>query len=144
MNNESLEYMLDYAKVELDLINMTQSDLGKSMLNYLTELHRATSGNRMHMIAMIDMLCKLVKREPLSPITREEVNIESLTPEGNKVLGTPRYQFLLQDTDGEYYDYRGTTFVNSKGQEYYTGKSKVKAVFPFYPTKNVVLDDVNC
>jgi hypothetical protein len=142
---ESLDLLLTYAREELKRNGLLETDLGNSILELLKQIHIASYGNTLHMENMVVMVTRLINRLPLSTIDKEEVCHKRVSAHGEIVVGTPRYEFLIQEADGKYYDMHATAFVNSAGQKYYISKSKKEVVdFPYYPVEKVEYDDENC
>jgi hypothetical protein len=142
---ESLDLMMTYAREELKRNGLIETDLGKSILELVKQVHISSHGNIMHMDNMVVMVSRILSRLPLSPIEKEEVCHKRVSAHGEIVVGTPRYEFLIQEMDGKYYDMHGIAFVNTAGQKYYISKSKQEIVdFPYYPVEKVEYDNDNC
>lgn len=140
--------LLSHAECELDLIGMKdESDDGmniamrKHILHMIKEFSEEGHSGFSAQYA-ISILSKLLKYEPLTPLTGDDsewVDVSEMN--GNTLYQNKRSGRVFKDNDGAY-DIEGKVFwdwftdeeTGEKYKSYYTGKeSRVPVKFPYVP-----------
>jgi hypothetical protein len=106
--------ILEHAKHELSLINMLDSDVGRSIIK-LIESSTELSKNMVIAKVLCSMPSKLLDKELLSPITEEDFCL-SISVSGDKeisIVRCTRDDHIYKDPiDNEYYDDLAVCFIN--------------------------------
>ena len=141
MIKTELEILLERAKTELELLNLSEHAFGKAFLDLLKESHLLTKGDPALTRMFLNMPTRVYNGFPLSPITKEEFEKDN---EGT--YRCSRYEpAFLGGNDNKYYDSHAIGFVNPK-QPYCITYGKNENVnstmeitqFPYYPQFKIV------
>ena len=153
--------LLEYAKSELDRIGMTEDGdeynaMGREAILELVEKFSEQGHSGFSAGYVINSLEKLLRWEPLSPLTGEEDEWTKLDyGDDNIHYQNKRCSRIFKDSDGRAYDIDGKVFWEwyerdlEPGEEGYPGKEKYKShftsrdsrvyiTFPYVPTTEYV------
>jgi hypothetical protein len=134
--------LLNHAMRELhaagyDPATMEDGDINKLMYNCVIELG-SVFANQHHSGASagycIDVVNKLLKFEPLSPLTGDDSEWVEVS-EG--LWQNNRCSNVFKTADGAY-DIDGKVFVDKQGMAYTNSNSRVPVTFPYTPTTEYV------
>jgi len=143
------DYLVEYAERELSLINFDKTPLGDTMIAFLVESAKLANNNERMMKAMVQMLERLIDKEPISMITENDF-VEEEGPDGKIRARCTRHKHIYRAPDGRYYNDRAITFKrkgepeNNKQYIYQGNLSSKQEIFlPYYPSEHIVyLDDL--
>lgn len=153
--------LLEHAKRELDLVGMTadnDEELNRMMREHIltmvevfsNEGHSGFSANY-----AINILSKLLKFEPISPLTGEDSEWTALDYGDDMKWQNNRLSRVFKGADGRAYDIEGTVFYEwverelepdeegypgiKRYKSHYTGRdSRTYITFPYTPTTQIV------
>ena len=141
--------LLSHAECELDLIGMkdgSDDDMNIAMRKHILHMIKEFSEEGHSGFSAqyaISILSKLLKYEPLTPLTGDDsewVDVSEMN--GNTLYQNKRSGRVFKDNDGAY-DIEGKVFwdwftdeeTGEKYKSYYTGReSRVPVEFPYVPT----------
>lgn len=128
------DYLIDYARSELNEINFDELELGKTILDLLEQSADVTNNDPKVMKQIVSMIDQLLDFKPISPITEKHF-VEEKIESGNKsktILRCTRCHYIYKDEDGKYYNDRAKAFINkNSGIVFYTGQSKQEISLPY-------------
>lgn len=132
----------DHAVRELDRVRAGESLYGDLLPNAILEMvDTFADQNHSGMSAgiVIEALNKLLRFEPLAPLTGED---DEWVEVGEGTWQNNRCSRVFKDADGRTYDISGRVFVDKDGMAW-TGKdSRVDVTFPYTPTTERVQRDI--
>jgi len=144
----SLEKFLKHCEHELELINLKDTDIGKSVLEFCKQMHMVGKGDKFIFDSFVNMVNRLIELKPLSPLQKEEMIEVELSDAGKpyKQLRHPRYFFVHHEENvDKYYDDRAIAFISKDGKKLYMSNGEHKSVqeitFPYYPEEKLVYLD---
>jgi len=139
--------MLQYAKSELDRIGMTEDGyeynaMGRNAILELVEKFAEQGHSGFSASYVTNCLEKLLRWEPLSPLTGEDSEWTLLEYDDETRYQNKRCSRVFKDFDGRAYDIEGKVFWDwytnedgEKSKSYFTCKeSRVYIDFPYVPT----------
>lgn len=139
--------ILEYAKSELDAIGMTADGdeynvMGREAILEIVEKFSEQGHSGFSASYCINALNKLLRWEPLSPLTGEDSEWVKLDYGDGVKYQNNRCSRVFKDEDGRAYDIEGKVFwewyTNEDGEKYkshFTSRdSKVYIEFPYVPT----------
>jgi hypothetical protein len=129
--------LINFAKSELDIIGMKEDSsdaenlamrehILKMVKVFSDEGHSGFSANY-----AVAILQKLLKFEPLSPLTGEDSEWNLISEEEN-LYQNKRCSHVFRE-NGKAYDINGKVFVQENGSAYTSNDSKVYVDFPYVP-----------
>lgn len=139
---------LNYAKSEFDIIGMTEDsedeinqDMRKCILD-IVQMFADQGHSGFSASYAINILEKLLRYEPLSPLTGEDSEWTAIDYGDEIAYQNKRCGRIFKDTDGRAYDIDGKVFWDwytdedgTKFKSHYTCKdSRVYVDFPYTPT----------
>lgn len=143
--------IIEFAKRELDIIGMgedSEDEMNREMRkNILSMLEVFVSQGHSGFSAgyITEMLTKLMRYEPLSPLTGEDSEWTDVSNYGKEPwYQNKRYSSVFKDADGSCYDIDGIVFyrwekIEDTGEDYKSfftcSKSRVPVTFPYKPNK---------
>lgn len=86
----------------------------------------------------INILTKLMKYEPLSPLTGKEDEWTAVDFDSNMMYQNNRCYRVFKRADGTAYDSEGRVFVDSRGNQFTTKESLVDIHFPYTPNSVLI------
>lgn len=139
---------LSHAKHELDLIGMTEDNpegMNREMRKNILTMVKTFSSQRHSGFSAgyaINILNKLLKHEPLSPLTGKADEWEDVTKyfDGKPTYQNKRYSSVFKSAKG-IFDNNGKVFIDKDGCSYTSKDSRVKVKFPYTPKKEYVHKD---
>jgi len=139
--------MLEYAKSELDRIGMTEDGdeynaMGRNAILELVEKFAEQGHSGFSASYVTNCLEKLLRWEPLSPLTGEDSEWTLLEYDDETRYQNKRCSRVFKDFDGRAYDIEGKVFWDwytnedgEKSKSYFACKeSRVYIDFPYVPT----------
>jgi antitoxin component YwqK of YwqJK toxin-antitoxin module len=145
------EYLLEYAKKEFEVAKFDQTELSKSMLNFLEEAANFTKNEPESMKKLVDIFHLLLNRFPIVPITENDFVEEIYKEDGKpdyKIWRCTRYEHVYKTEDGRYWDDRAVGFRLSDSSNddviyMYQGQngSKREIQLPYYPDNKIEIID---
>jgi hypothetical protein len=152
--NNGLDFIIEHAEKELDLIGMKDLPVGRSIIDLIVKAGLVCN-NETHVVREIcNFLPVLLNGGLLSPITENDF-VETVAEDGKgnlvKIIQCTRRDSVYKDPNtGEYYDERGICFINKnnpvehKMYIYNEDKnSKTKIELPYFPVEKIVYLDSN-
>jgi hypothetical protein len=145
-------HLLEFARNELKLINFDQSELYGPILELLKQSSKVCNNDSETMKQIVYMLVRLIDREPLSPITELDFELEYHS-EGNNTVTIhrcTRYPYVYSMGDGKYWNDRAVVFRFADSAEtdkmylYQSGNnSKQEITLPYFPVETVKIIERN-
>jgi hypothetical protein len=137
-----LSNLIDFAKKELDIVGMKEDDSeisNRAMREHILKMievfsdegHSGFSANY-----AVAILQKLLKFEPLSPLTGEDSEW-NLISEKENLYQNKRCSHVFRE-NGKAYDIHGKVFVQENGSAYTSRDSRVDVTFPYTPKTEYV------
>ena len=134
--------LISFAKSELDIVGMKENDpeiSNRAMREHILKMvevfsdegHSGFSANY-----AVAILQKLLKFEPLSPLTGEDSEW-NLISEKEKLYQNNRCSHVFRE-NGKAYDIHGKIFVQENGSAYTSGDSRIYVTFPYVPKTEYV------
>ena len=129
--------LVNYSKSELDTIGMTEDsedEMTRTMRVHIlkmVELFEEEGHSGFSASYVISILSKLLKFEPLKPLTGEDSEWNLIT-ESDMLYQNKRCPYVFKDRDGAY-DIQGKVFVDEKGGQFTNYESRVWITFPYTP-----------
>jgi len=128
------DFILDFAKYELQKINFLGIDAGKTMLELISQIADLCHNDPEKMKHVMKMLPDILDQKLLSPITEEDFIEEQICIKGKEkiIYRCRRCPYVYKDADGKYYNDRAVAFVEDKSNNiYYTSDSKEEIELPY-------------
>jgi hypothetical protein len=130
--------LIEFAKSELDIIGMKEDDLeisNRAMREHILKMvevfsdegHSGFSANY-----AVAILQKLLKFEPLSPLTGEDSEWNLISEDGEMTYQNKRCSHVFK-SNGKAYDLNGKVFIQENGSAYTSADSRVDVTFPYTP-----------
>ena len=148
--SEFKDYLKTYAQKELELSGFDQTDFGKTVTILLENLADLSKDDPNTMKQLVNLLPRLIDRQPIAPITEDDFELESVT-DGDKSVGIARctrYPYAYRTPDGKYWDDRAVAFRYSDEPDtnkiylYQLGNSsKQEIILPYYPSETIKVID---
>jgi len=142
---EFKRYLKEYAERELELIGFMKTEFGVTCLKFLEDLADVAGSDPVSMKAVCEMLPRLIDRRPLSAITEQDFEKETLT-EGSRTVEIERctrYPYLYKQ-DGRYWNDRAIAFqregATSRERMYLyqsENSSKQEVELPYFPSEKI-------
>jgi hypothetical protein len=134
--------LINFAKKELDIIGMKEDDSeisNRAMREHILKMvevfsDEGHSGFSANYAAAI--LQKLLKFEPLSPLTGEDSEW-NLISEKEKLYQNKRCSYVFRE-NGKAYDINGKVFIDKNGSSFVSRDSRVDVAFPYTPKTEYV------
>lgn len=140
--------ILDYAKSELDLIGMTEdgdeyNTLARQAVLEIVEKFADQGHSGFSASYVISCLEKLLRWEPLSPLTGEDSEWVKLEYDDDIMYQNNRCSRVFKDNEGNAYDIEGKVFwewftdeeTGEKYKSHFTCReSRTPVTFPYTPT----------
>jgi len=139
--------IIEYAKSELDRIGMTEDGdeynaMGRNAILELVEKFAEQGHSGFSASYVTNCLEKLLRWEPLSPLTGEDSEWTLLEYDDETRYQNKRCSRVFKDSDGRAYDIEGKVFWDwytnedgEKSKSYFTCKEgRVYIDFPYVPT----------
>ena len=134
--------VINFAKKELDIVGIKEDDLeisNRAMREHILKMvevfsdegHSGFSANY-----AVAILQKLLKFEPLSPLTGEDSEW-NLISEKENLYQNKRCSHVFRE-NGKAYDIHGKVFVQENGSAYTSRDSRVDVTFPYTPKTEYV------
>ncbi len=135
--------LINFAKSELDIIGMKDNDpeiANRAMREHILKMvevfsdegHSGFSANY-----AVAILQKLLRFEPLSPLTGEDSEWNLISDNGEVTYQNKRCSHVFK-SDGRAYDLNGKVFIQDNGSAYTSADSKVYVTFPYTPKTEYV------
>jgi hypothetical protein len=137
------DYIIEYAKREFACANFDETELSKSMLNFLEECAKFTNHEPESMRKFVDIFHMLLHRFPIVPITENDF-VEEFPAPNYKILKCTRYEYIYRTPDGRYWNDRALGFRykgSSDNDVFYDASSKQQIELPYYPDNKIMLID---
>lgn len=133
--------MNEHAKHELDLIGLKEDsdEMDRAMRNHILKMVEVFSDERHSGFSAsyaLAILSKLLKFEPLTPLTGEDSEW-NLVSEIDNLYQNRRCSHVFK-SNGKSYDINGKVFVQEDGISYTSADSKVDITFPYTPKTEYV------
>lgn len=133
--------LVEYAKSELARIGDEDDEMQKAMNDGLIQIvevfasqgHSGFSGG--YAIAALE---KLLRFEPLTPLTGEDDEWTILDYDDDLRAQNKRCSRIFRRADGTAYDIEGRVFRDSEGMTYTNRDSRTEVTFPYVPTTEIV------
>jgi hypothetical protein len=137
-----LSNLIDFAKKELDIVGMKEDDSeisNRAMREHILKMvevfsdegHSGFSANY-----AVAILQKLLKFEPLSPLTGEDSEWNLISKKEN-LYQNKRCSYVFRE-NGKAYDINGKVFVQENGSAYTSRDSRIDVTFPYTPKTEYV------
>lgn len=129
--------LFEHAECELKLLGGESDEMQRSMTKHLLDLVRifAAEGHSGFSAAYaISVLTKLLKFEPLTPLTGADDEWVECSP---GLFQNIRCHRVFKDEDGAY-DIHGRVFEDSSGSQWTSRESRVFIEFPYTPTTEYI------
>jgi hypothetical protein len=133
--------MNEHAKHELDLIGLKEDsdEMDRAMRNHILKMVEVFSDEGHSGFSAsyaLAILSKLLKFEPLTPLTGEDSEW-NLVSEIDNLYQNRRCSHVFK-SNGKSYDINGKVFVQENGVSYTSADSKVDITFPYTPKTEYV------
>jgi hypothetical protein len=133
--------MHEHAKHELDIIGLKEDsdEMDRAMRNHILKMVEVFSDEGHSGFSAgyaLAILSKLLKFEPLTPLTGEDSEW-NLVSEIDNLYQNRRCSHVFK-SNGKSYDINGKVFVQENGVSYTSADSKVDITFPYTPKTEYV------
>lgn len=143
-------YLLEFARKELELINFDKSELHEPILNLLETMIKVCNNNPSVMKQIANIIPLLVEKKPLSPITEDDFELEYFSENDITMYRCTRHPYIYKTEDGKYWNDRAIAFRfedepdTNKMYLYQCGNnSKQEIELPYYPSEVVKIIEKN-
>ena len=131
---------VEYMQKEFELINFDKTEFGQTMMSCLLQFYDLNKGDRGKMLLFVNMLKRIVERNPLAILQEDEITEVDVA--GTKMKKHPRYEWLEVMPDGRYLDVHGIGFVNPDGVKWYGAngqyRSAIEVTLPYFPEEKII------
>lgn len=147
--------IVSFAENEIELANLTGTEIGNVILEFIDNLSKVTDGTSKTMIPILNSIQNLIEHKPITPITYKDFvgkQIDGGGKENYTLEVCERYPSIYKDEDGKYYNDLAIGFVIENRNDlgvifmYQNGfSSKQEIQLPYIPdTKIVQLAENEC
>lgn len=135
----SKEKLTEYAKQELTISGLINTDFGKNCILLLDSLIDISNSDPSVMKELCNIFPRLIDKMPITPITEEDFLIDP-DPEGEIRAICIRYRHIYKHINGKYYNNRAKAFVYADDKldnKIYTSKSIQEITLPYIPVEQI-------
>lgn len=143
-------FILDYAKRELEKANFKETYTYDAVLNYISAICDITLSQESSLIMLHSMVENLLQCQPITEITEKDFSeISTEYKESSKILRRcNRYPSVYQTIDGKYWDDKAVVFITHDQKKLFLYQkkynSKKQITLPYLPkTKIIQIDSSN-